>query len=325
MLQAGVVGYMTWWNVNLDGVALINLIMCIGFSVDFSAHICYHYMSEDDKTPEERIAASLYALGMPIVQGACSTILGVIGLAFAPSYLYITFFKMVFLVIFLGAAHGLILLPVLLSLFGPGSCGDSKSSRRSAISTPSTTVSVHSTKLSSCYTVSLGLGLGPADLRRKQLHEPTLEHFQKRRSDEFPSFPTSEFHPDRFTFVGGRMQDETLVQGVPPTRPVEPRLAPVPESEEQEASRRGFGSPANGSQLVRREGHRSLEHAQHKKICRSKSHRPRTHTAGEKQQVKEKNVKPPLRKYNSFPYHMFMNEAGYSSDESIKSAFSERR
>ena len=207
---------MTWWNVNLDGVALINLIMCIGFSVDFSAHICYHYMSEDDKTPEERISASLYALGMPIVQGACSTILGVFGLAFAPSYLYITFFKMVFLVIFLGAAHGLILLPVLLSLFGPGSCGESKSSRRSAISTPSTTVSVHSTKLSSCYTVSLGLG--PADLRRKH-HEPTLEHFQKRRSDEFPSFPSSEFHPDRFTFVaGGRIPDESLVQGVPPPR-----------------------------------------------------------------------------------------------------------
>ena len=63
----------------------------------------------------------------------------------------------------------------------------------------------------------------------------------------------------------------------------------------------------------------------HKNIRRSKSHRPRTHTAGEKQQVKEKNVKPPLRKYNSFPYHMFMNEAGYSSDESIKSAFNERR
>ena len=36
-------------------------------------------------------------------------------------------------------------------------------------------------------------------------------------------------------------------------------------------------------------------------------------------------MKPPLRKYNSFPYHMFMNEAGYSSDASIKSAFSERR
>ena len=35
IFQVGVIGYMTWWGVRLDGVALINLIMCIGFSVDF--------------------------------------------------------------------------------------------------------------------------------------------------------------------------------------------------------------------------------------------------------------------------------------------------
>ena len=65
---------------------------------------------------------SLYGLGLPIVQGAISTILGVVGLMIAPSYIFVTFFKMVFLVICLGAMHGLFLLPVLLSLFGPGSC-----------------------------------------------------------------------------------------------------------------------------------------------------------------------------------------------------------
>ena len=59
---------------------------------------------------------------MQINQGAISTILGVIGLMIAPSYIFVTFFKMVFLVIILGALHGLFLLPVLLSLFGPGSC-----------------------------------------------------------------------------------------------------------------------------------------------------------------------------------------------------------
>ena len=62
----------------------------------------------------------MYALGYPILQGAISTILGVIGLALAPSYIFLTFFKMVLLVIVLGALHGLILLPVLLSFLGPG-------------------------------------------------------------------------------------------------------------------------------------------------------------------------------------------------------------
>ena len=71
---------------------------------------------------KERVKDSMYALGLPIVQGAISTILGVIGLALAPSYIFLTFFKMVLLVIVLGALHGLILLPVLLSFLGPGTC-----------------------------------------------------------------------------------------------------------------------------------------------------------------------------------------------------------
>ena len=149
--------FMTLWGINLDGVALINLIMCIGFSVDFSAHICYHYMTAEAEDiggtqilhSSTRIRASLYALGLPIIQGAASTILGVFGLAFANCYLFVTFFKMIFLVILLGALHGLVLLPVLLSIFGPDQCrsirkhsGKSKklqSYESSAISTPTIT------------------------------------------------------------------------------------------------------------------------------------------------------------------------------------------
>ena len=88
-------------------------------------------------------------------QGAVSTILGVIGLAFAPSYLFVTFFKMIFLVIVLGLLHGMILLPVLLSLFGPGMCSSSKNSagssskstRSSGLSTPNIAIiSGHKTR-----------------------------------------------------------------------------------------------------------------------------------------------------------------------------------
>ena len=121
-IELGVVGFMTLWGVRLDSISMINLIMCIGFSVDFSAHISYHFMSHTNMSMEDRVCDSLYALGLPISQGAISTILGVIGLALAPSYIFITFFKMVFLVIVLGAVHGLVLLPVLLSLFGPDAC-----------------------------------------------------------------------------------------------------------------------------------------------------------------------------------------------------------
>lgn len=121
-IELGVAGYMSLWDVNLDSVSMINLIMCIGFSVDFTAHICYAYMSSKAEDPKERVRECLYSLGLPIVQGSFSTILGVLALVLAGSYIFLVFFKMVFLVIFFGAMHGLFLLPVLLSLFGPGSC-----------------------------------------------------------------------------------------------------------------------------------------------------------------------------------------------------------
>ncbi|VEN54168.1 unnamed protein product [Callosobruchus maculatus] len=121
-IEAGVVGYMALWGVNLDSISMINLIMCIGFSVDYTAHICYAYMSSKAKTPDEKVKESLYALGLPIFQGSVSTILGMIALLLANNYIFAVFFKMVFLVVFCGAMHGMFLLPVLLSLFGPGSC-----------------------------------------------------------------------------------------------------------------------------------------------------------------------------------------------------------
>lgn len=121
-IEVGVVGYMSLWDVNLDSISMINLIMCIGFSIDFTAHICYVYMSSKCKYPEDRVKEALYSLGLPIVQGSVSTILGVVALLLAESYIFLVFFKMVFLVIFFGAMHGLFLLPVMLSLFGPNSC-----------------------------------------------------------------------------------------------------------------------------------------------------------------------------------------------------------
>uniref|UniRef100_A0A0A9X8T6 Patched domain-containing protein 3 n=3 Tax=Lygus hesperus TaxID=30085 RepID=A0A0A9X8T6_LYGHE len=125
-IETGVAGYMALWNVNLDSISMINLIMCIGFSVDFTAHICYAYMSSKAETSEERIKESLYALGLPVFQGATSTILGVVALVLADSYIFLVFFKMICLVILFGALHGMFLLPVLLSLFGPGSCKGKK-------------------------------------------------------------------------------------------------------------------------------------------------------------------------------------------------------
>ncbi|XP_044533658.1 patched domain-containing protein 3 [Gracilinanus agilis] len=114
----GVAGFMSYWNVNLDSISMINLIICIGFSVDFSAHISYAFVSSDAMSTNQKVIEALDLLGYPVVQGASSTIIGVVALAAANAYIFRTFFKIMFLVILFGAAHGLIFIPVFLTFFG---------------------------------------------------------------------------------------------------------------------------------------------------------------------------------------------------------------
>uniref|UniRef100_W5LVY6 Patched domain-containing protein 3 n=1 Tax=Lepisosteus oculatus TaxID=7918 RepID=W5LVY6_LEPOC len=114
----GVAGFMALWQVNLDSISMINLVICIGFSVDFSAHISYAFVSNRNDNVNTKAIDSLFVLGYPIVQGAASTILGVVVLAAAESYIFRTFFKIMFLVILFGAAHGIVFLPVFLTFFG---------------------------------------------------------------------------------------------------------------------------------------------------------------------------------------------------------------
>ncbi|CAB3407453.1 unnamed protein product [Caenorhabditis bovis] len=121
-IDFGVIGYMTLWNVNLDAISMITIIMSIGFSVDYSAHIAYGYVVSREASASGRVREALSALGWPLVQGGLSTILAVSVLADIPAYMIGTFFKTVVLSISLGLLHGLVFLPVLLSIFVRGCC-----------------------------------------------------------------------------------------------------------------------------------------------------------------------------------------------------------
>ena len=92
--------------------------MCIGFSVDFSAHFCYHYIDFKNKAgdkAEDTVERTVYHISRPVCQSAVSTVLGVLGMLFAPSEAFVIFFKMIFVVISLGILHSLLLVPTFLS------------------------------------------------------------------------------------------------------------------------------------------------------------------------------------------------------------------
>ncbi|KAK9962835.1 hypothetical protein ABG768_008185 [Culter alburnus] len=122
----GVAGFMALWDVSLDSVSMINLVICIGFSVDFSAHICYAFVSSEKSSANEKATDALTKLGYPIIQGAVSTIAGVVVLSTAKSYIFRTFFKIMFLVILFGAVHGLVFIPVFLTFLSTCSSSQEK-------------------------------------------------------------------------------------------------------------------------------------------------------------------------------------------------------
>ncbi|XP_072043817.1 patched domain-containing protein 3-like isoform X1 [Amphiura filiformis] len=112
----GIIGFMSLWKVTLDLISMINLIVSIGFTVDFSAHIIYAYLTGPERTPRKSAIHALYTMGMPISQAAISTILAILILMTSDTYIFICFFKVMTLVMAFGALHGLVFLPVFLMI-----------------------------------------------------------------------------------------------------------------------------------------------------------------------------------------------------------------
>uniref|UniRef100_A0A8R1HZW7 SSD domain-containing protein n=2 Tax=Caenorhabditis japonica TaxID=281687 RepID=A0A8R1HZW7_CAEJA len=116
-VNMGVFGFLSIWDVGMDPVSTASLLMSIGFSVDISAHISYHYYQVDQPTPRQKLEHAYTHIGWPTLQGGLSTMLAMMPILLCPSYLGMVFLKTVILVCIFGLLHGLIVLPVFLSLF----------------------------------------------------------------------------------------------------------------------------------------------------------------------------------------------------------------
>lgn len=126
-ITVGIFGYTALWGVNLDFVSMVTITMSIGFSVDFSAHIAYHFAKDHGVSTVDRVRDAVYVVGTPILQSAVSTLLGILMLVAVDNYVFRSFLKTSFLIILLGVAHGLVILPVLLTLFHCDTSGNNSS------------------------------------------------------------------------------------------------------------------------------------------------------------------------------------------------------
>lgn len=114
----GVTGFMALLGIGLDSISMINLVISIGFSVDFSAHLSYTFACSAKPGANDKAVEALSHLGYPILQGALSTILGVAVLSASVSYIFRTFFTITLLVMSFGLLHGIAFIPVFLTFSG---------------------------------------------------------------------------------------------------------------------------------------------------------------------------------------------------------------
>ncbi|KAF2795418.1 multidrug efflux transporter AcrB transmembrane domain-containing protein [Melanomma pulvis-pyrius CBS 109.77] len=131
MIVSTIIGSMAVLGVSLNAVSLVNLIICVGISVEFTAHIARAFTFPSRVTMERaprhsfrgrdaRAWTAMVNVASSVISGITITkILGVGVLAFTRSKIFeIYYFRVWAALVFWASTHALILLPVLLSLFG---------------------------------------------------------------------------------------------------------------------------------------------------------------------------------------------------------------
>ncbi|XP_023235409.1 patched domain-containing protein 3-like [Centruroides sculpturatus] len=109
-------GYMSFWNVNLDVITMMIIIVCNGFCVNYPTHMCYVFLTSSHSTVEEKLKESLYHVGFPILQGSLSTILVSVIFLYNNMYVYVSFVKIVVFISLQTLFHSIFVIPVFLSI-----------------------------------------------------------------------------------------------------------------------------------------------------------------------------------------------------------------
>lgn len=118
-LYIDLMGFLQFTGNHLNVVSYFSLVLSIGLTVDYLMHMLLRYHESPGNTREEKVQAALRSMGPSVLVGGLSTMLGVLPLAFSTSSLMRTVFVAFMGMVSLGVSHGLIVLPVVLSLVGP--------------------------------------------------------------------------------------------------------------------------------------------------------------------------------------------------------------
>ncbi|KAJ3423874.1 patched domain-containing protein [Anaeramoeba flamelloides] len=120
VINIDLMAFIHFADLTIDVITMVSLIMSVGFSIDYSAHICHAYVNRPAKNRELRATRAITEIGSSVVLGGLTTFVGLSPvLIFANSDLFRIIVKIIYATIILGLLHGFVLLPILLTIIGP--------------------------------------------------------------------------------------------------------------------------------------------------------------------------------------------------------------
>ncbi|KAL5011923.1 hypothetical protein ScPMuIL_010474 [Solemya velum] len=97
-----------------DWIALTDLM-----AVERKYSIATAFLQAEGKTRKDKVEAAIEMTGAPMCNGAFLTFVGVVLLTVSESYIFFTFFRIISIIVILGATHTLVILPIVLLVMGP--------------------------------------------------------------------------------------------------------------------------------------------------------------------------------------------------------------
>lgn len=117
-----VLGFMWLTNMTLNTVTVICLVLSVGLTVDWMAHVAHAFQEETGKK-SVRAADAVSTMSSPLLSGAIALLLSLLALGIAPAAFARQFFFMVLGVAAVGLVFALTVLPALLAFVGPDPLG----------------------------------------------------------------------------------------------------------------------------------------------------------------------------------------------------------
>ncbi|XP_023229007.1 patched domain-containing protein 3-like [Centruroides sculpturatus] len=113
---AGVIGFMFIFNLGLNLTSLSILIIVIGYSVDYAAHVSCAYISAKESSPDKRLENAISLTAIPIIQGSVTTILAIVTALNVSEKETLLAIKVIILACVIAGIHGLTFVPIIISV-----------------------------------------------------------------------------------------------------------------------------------------------------------------------------------------------------------------